>query len=150
MLIKLTPERARHIAQLARDAHAQLELTLHGVADDLVSGPHPTKGEWDRSGTGAFDILPPETAEVRELRYAINDLEPAGRAELFALMRIGQGELAAKDHERGLFEAASLGDETVAGILAEDIDLQSHVDKALYELGQAPPPRLAASPRPPH
>jgi hypothetical protein len=32
-------------------------------------------------------------------------------------------------------EATTLGDETVSGILADDIDLSNHLNKGLYELG---------------
>lgn len=49
-------------------------------------------------------------------------------------MRVGQGELAVRDWARGLSEAAALGDENAREILADDIDLSSHLAKGLYEL----------------
>ena len=135
MLKTLTPRRVRLIAQLAKVARDARDGLLHGVPDETVSEPHPAKGEQDRIGAGGFDILPADDAAVTALRGAISRLRPAARSELFALMRIGQGELAAGDWQRGLSEAATLGDESIGGILADDIDLQSHLNRGLYELG---------------
>jgi hypothetical protein len=137
MLKNLTSRKAHLIAQLARTARDARDAMLHGVADETVGEPHPAKGEHDRIGTGGFDVLSADDPAVSALRVAISGLRPAARSELFALMRIGQGELAAGDWKRGLSEATTLGDESIAGILADDIDLQSHLDRGLYELGSA-------------
>ena len=134
MLINLTSRQAHLIARLAKMARDARDDLLHGVSDETVDEPHPAKGEHDRMGAGGFDVLPADDAAATALRRAIGDLQPAARSELFALMRIGQGELAAGDWERGLSEAASLGDEGVGGILADDIDLPTHLEKGLYEL----------------
>jgi len=48
-------------------------------------------------------------------------------------VRIGQGDLAAKQWHRGLSEASLLGDETIAAALVEDPDLHDHIMKGLYE-----------------
>lgn len=135
MLTTLTSGRVHHIAQLAKAARDARDALLHGVADETVSEPHPAKGEHDRIGAGGFDVLPADDPAVTALRGAISDLPPDARSELFALMRIGQGELATGDWQRGLSEAATLGDESIGGILADDIDLQSHLERGLYELG---------------
>ena len=134
MLKNLTLRRARLIAQLARVARDARDRLLHGVPDEAVSEPHPAKGEHDRIGAGGFDVLRPDDPAATALRSAISRLRPAARSELFALMRIGQGELAAGDWQRGLSEAATLGDESIGGILADDIDLQSHLNRGLYEI----------------
>jgi hypothetical protein len=60
---------------------------------------------------------------------------PGARAELFVLMRMGQGDLAILDWDRGLSETALLGDDAVLAALTEDPDLHEHIAKALYELG---------------
>jgi hypothetical protein len=60
---------------------------------------------------------------------------PAARTELFVLMRMGQGDLAILDWDRGLSETALLGDDAVLAALTEDADLHEHIAKALYELG---------------
>jgi len=135
MLKKLTARQAHLIAQLAKAARDARDGLLRGVADETVSEPHPAKGESDRIGAGGFDVLPANDPTMMALRGAISRLRPAARSELFALMRIGQGELAAGDWQRGLSEATSLGDESIGGILVDDIDLQSHLDRGLYELG---------------
>ena len=108
---------------------------LDGVAENIAGEPHPAKGEQDRMGAGGFDVLPADDPALTALHGAIGDLRPSARSELFTLMRIGQGELAPGDWERGLTEATTLGDEGVSGVVADDIDLQSHVEKGLYELG---------------
>ena len=134
MLEKLTSRQMRRIAQLARVARDARDAVLQGLSNETVSEPHPAKGEHDRMGEGGFDVLPADDRAVTALRGAISGLRPDARSELFALMRIGQGELAAGDWQRGLSEAATLGDESIGGILADDIDLQSHLDRGLYEL----------------
>jgi hypothetical protein len=132
MLTKLTSSRVRLIAELANAARNARDEVAHGIPQ--VGEPHPARGEHDRTGMGDFDLLPPGDRSVTALRNEIRLLDPGARSELFALMRIGQGELAAADWERGLSEAARLGDESVNGILADDIDLQSHLSRGLYEL----------------
>jgi hypothetical protein len=134
MLKNVTSGQVRLIAQLARAARDARDALLHGAPDDTVSEPHPAKGEHDRIGTGAFDVLPADDPAIAALHGAISGLAPDARSELFVLMRIGQGDLAAGDWEFGLSEATMLGDESIGGILADDIDLQSHLDKGLYEL----------------
>jgi hypothetical protein len=134
MLKELTAKQAHRISQLAKSARDARDGLLHGVPDEIVSEPHPAKGEQDRIGAGGFDVLSADDPAVRALCGAIGDLRPVARSELFALMRIGQGDLAAGGWQRGLSEATALGDESVGGILADDIDLQSHLDKGLYAL----------------
>jgi hypothetical protein len=137
MLTQLEPRQARLIAEYAQTARDARDALLHGVSDETVDEPHPARGEHDRIGAGGFDVLPASDTAVTALRGAIGELGPGARSELFALMRIGQGELAAADFERGLTEAAAIGDEGVSGILADDIDLPSHLAKGLYEVGAA-------------
>ena len=86
-----------------------------GVSNETGSEPHPAKGEHDRMGEGGFDVLPADDRAVTPLRGAISGLRPDARSELFALMRIGQGELAAGDWQRGLSEAATLDRQHLAG-----------------------------------
>ena len=137
MLMELEARQAHHITRLAQAAREARDGLLHGVSDETVNEPHPAKGEQDRIGAGGFDVLRADDPALSALRQAIGDLGPAARSELFALMRIGQGELAAKDWERGLSEAETLGDEGVGGVLSDDIDLPTHLEKGLYELGAA-------------
>jgi hypothetical protein len=60
-------------------------------------------------------------------------LSLAGRSELHALMRIGQGRSLRENWHRGLVEAENLGDEAVTATLIEDPDLHDHLMKSLYE-----------------
>jgi len=65
--------------------------------------------------------------------FASSAPAPAARAELYALIRIGQGHLAAATGHQGIVEAEMLGDETVTTTIAEDPDLHDHIAKGLYE-----------------
>lgn len=137
MLKKVTATQVHRIAQLAKAARDARDILLHGVPEGTVGEPHPAKGEHDRIGAGGFDVLPADDPAVAALRKTIGDLHPDARLELFAVMRIGQGDLAAGDWRRGLSEATSLGDVSISDILADDIDLQSHLEKGLYALNSA-------------
>lgn len=56
-------------------------------------------------------------------------------------MRVGQGELGARQWHRGLVDAATLGDETVTALFIEDPDLHDHLAKGIQvvfdDLGMA-------------
>lgn len=135
MLKALMTRQAHHIALLAKAVRDARDTLLHGVSNETMNEPLPARGERDLIGAPGFDLLPADDTAVIALRRAIEELGPAARSELFTLMRVGQGDLAAGDWQRGLSEAAGLGDESISGILAEDIDLHSHLEKGLYELG---------------
>jgi Protein of unknown function (DUF3775) len=70
--------------------------------------------------------------ELIELGEALGFDAPAA-VRRYALMRVGQGQLAAKKWNRGLTEALTLGDDTVTASLLEDPDLHDHLMKGLYE-----------------
>jgi hypothetical protein len=137
MLKTVTSKQVHRIAQLAKAARDARDALLHGAPDDVVFEPHPAKGELGQMGRDSFDVLPADYPALQALRDAIAGLGPAGRSELFALMRVGESDLAAGDWEGVLGEAAMLGDEIVGGILTDDIDLQSHLEKGLYEIKSA-------------
>ena len=139
MLEELKVRQVRRIAKLASSAREARDALLHGGGALASEPPHPAKGETDRTGGSDYDVAAADSSGLRALRHAIAGLRSGARQELFALMRIGQGELAAADWSEGLSEAAVLGDENIRGILAEDIDLSSHLGKGLYEL-RAPAP----------
>jgi len=134
ILKTLTAKQVHRIAHLAKDARSARDALLHGVADDVTGEPHPAKGEHDRIGAGGFDVLPARNPALTALRDAIGGLRPDARSELYALMRIGQGDLAPGDWQEGLSEAARLGDEGVGSLLADDIDLQTHLDRGFHEI----------------
>lgn len=135
MLKTLSKRRVRKIAELAREARRARDELWRGVGDEVPGEPGQTRGERDRIGAGGFDVPGERNAAVRALRQAIDELRPEARGELFALMRIGQGEIAAGDFERGLTEAEGYGDQGLEEALADDIDLQTHLDRALYAIG---------------
>lgn len=134
VLKTLTPSQVHHIAQLAREARQARDALLGAAAETAAGEPHPAKGEHDRIGAGGFDVLPASSPPLSALRAAIGRLRPDARSELYALMRIGQGDLAPGDWREGLSEASRLGDAGVGGLLADDIDLQTHLDRGFHEI----------------
>ena len=80
-----------------------------------------------------FEPLPPDSSQTAALRDAIAMLSATARRELYTLMRIGQGHLAAKKWDRGLSEAEVLGEDTITAAIVEDADLHDHIAKGLYE-----------------
>lgn len=134
MLKELNVDQARFVAVLAKAARAQRDDLLGNVAeDDLAKEMTPARGEHNPTAGLGFDPLPLPAPQTVALREAISTLSPMARSELYALVRIGQGDLAAKKWHRGLSEASLLGDETIAAAIIEDPDLHDHIMKGLYE-----------------
>ena len=133
MLIDLNVDQARFVALLAKAARAERDAMLgHGPDTDL-DGTAAARGERNPTAALGYDPLPEQDSQLSALRDALGALTALARSELYALMRIGQGHLAAKEWHRGIEEARLLGDTTVTGALIEDPDLHDHVLKALYE-----------------
>jgi Protein of unknown function (DUF3775) len=135
MLQELSADQARQIADLAKTARTARDVILDNVPEEDLGVPRSARGEHNPAGTLGFDPLPLDDPALIELRATVCALVPAARAELFVLMRMGQGDFAICDWDRGLSEAALLGDDTVLAALTEDADLHEHLSKALYELG---------------
>ena len=134
MLKDLTADQARFVALLAKVARAQRDALLGNVAeDDLAKELNPARGEHNPTAALGFEPLPPSASQTVALREAVATLSPMARSELYILVRIGQGDLAAKKWHRGLSEASLLGDETIAAAIVEDADLHDHIMKGLYE-----------------
>jgi hypothetical protein len=134
MLKDLNVDQARFVALLAKAARAQRDALLGGVAeDDLAKELSPARGEHNPVAILGFDPLPASAPQMMALREAIASLSPMARSELYTLVRIGQGDVAANKWHRGLSEASLLGDETIAAAMTEDADLDNHILKALYE-----------------
>jgi hypothetical protein len=135
MLKEMNADQARFVAVLAKAARVQRDALLAHVAEDDLDGPSPERGAHNPIAELGFDPLPPDASQMAALREAIAALSEASRAELYALMRIGQGHLAAKKWHRGLSEARLLGDEAITAAVLEDVDLHDHIEKGLYEAG---------------
>jgi len=133
MLKDLNVDQAHFIALLAGTARAQRDTLLAHVAEDDLGGITPGRGEHNPTAELGFEPLPAEASQTAELREAIASLSEAARRELYALMRIGQGHLAAKKWHRGLSEAGMLGEDTITAAIIEDPDLHDHLTKGLYE-----------------
>jgi hypothetical protein len=133
MLKALSPERARFIALLANAARMQRDERLGNVAERDLTEVKPARGEHNPTAALGFAPLPEEAPQVKALRDAVAALMPAERAELYALMRVGQGDLAVRKWHRGIAEAEQLGEGTVIAALTENPDLHDHIAKGLYE-----------------
>lgn len=138
MLKDLTVDQAQRIASLARAARAQRDELLGHVPERDLGGTKAARGEHNPTAALGFEPLPSEAPQLVAFREAIAATSPAARRELYALMRIGQGHLAAAEWHGGLAEAELLGEETIAATLSEDADLHDHLSKGLYEAKLAP------------
>ena len=135
VLKDLNVDQARFVGLLAKAARAERDAMLgHGPDKDL-NETAATRGERNPTAALGFDPLPGQDSQLRALRDALDALTETARSELYVLMRIGQGHLSAKKWHRGIEEAQSLGDTTVAGAIIEDPDLHDHILKGLYEGG---------------
>lgn len=133
MLRDLTVKQARFIALLARTARAQRDALLGNVAVEDLDGIMPGRGEHNPIAELGFEPLAAENLQTAALREAIISLSKTARQELYALMRIGQGHLAAKKWHRGLSEAETLGQDAIIAAMIDDADLHDHLTKGLYQ-----------------
>ncbi len=133
MLTNLTLDQARFIALLAKAARTQRDALIGKVAEAELGGTKPARGDHNPTAELGYDPLPPDSEQLISLREAIVTLTPTERSELYTLMRIGQGDLAAEKWHRGVSEAERLGEATITAALMEDADLHDHIEKGLYE-----------------
>lgn len=133
MLKVLNADQARFIATLAKTARLQRDALIGHVPERDLDGLKPGRGEHNPTAELGFEPLSPAASQTAALSEAIATLSPAARSELYTLMRIGQGDLAAKKWHRGVTEAGLLGDETVTAAIIEDADLHDHLTKGLFE-----------------
>ena len=111
----------------------QRDALLGHVAERDLNGTIPGRGEHNPTAELGFEGLAAADSQMAALREAVVALLPAARQELYALMRIGQGNLAAKKWHRGLSEAELLGEDAVTAAIMDDADLHDHLTKGLYE-----------------
>lgn len=134
MLKDLHVDQARFIALLANTARAQRDALLGNVAENDLDGVTAVRGERNPTVELGVEPLPADASKpAAALSEAIRSLSEPARRELFALMRIGQGHLAAKKWHHGLAEAEMLGDDAITAAIVDDPDLHDHVTKGLYE-----------------
>ncbi|HUI19700.1 MAG TPA: DUF3775 domain-containing protein [Methylocella sp.] len=134
MLSELSADQTKFIAILAKAARTERDDFLAKVAEKDIDGLQAARGEHNPVAELAFEQLPPGASQSNALREAVATLSAGARCELYALMRIGQGHLAAQKWHRGLTEATGLGDEAATAMILDDPDLHDHLLKGLYEL----------------
>jgi hypothetical protein len=133
MLLKdLNVDQADFVALLAKNAREQRDAVLGNVAERDLGGSTPARGEHNPTAELGFEPAG-DASPTALLQDAIANLSENARRELYALMRIGQGHLAAKKWHRGLSDAEILGDATVTAAIIGDADLHDHLTKGLYE-----------------
>jgi hypothetical protein len=133
LLKDLNVDQARFIALLARFARMGRDARLGHLAEGDLDGVKAARGEHNPTAELGFLPVIAEASATVTLRETVAALSEAARRELYALMRIGQGDLAAKKWYRGLSEAGMLGQETITAAIVDDPDLHDHIMKALYE-----------------
>jgi len=136
MLKALSIDQARFIALLARNARVQRDAVLGHVAEKELDGEKAARGEHNPTAALGLDPLSTDALQpTAALSDAVTSLPVESRHELYTLMRIGQGHLAAEKWHRGLSEAVALGDAAVVAAITDDPDLHDHLAKGLYEMG---------------
>jgi hypothetical protein len=138
MLKALKPDQTHFIALLAKIARMQRDAFLGRVRDDAFGEPKAARGEHNPTVALGLEINAASEPQIAALRDAITKLSPTGRAELYTLMRVGQGDLAVQKWQRGIVDAEALGDNTITAALMEDPDLHDHLLKGLYEAKVGP------------
>lgn len=133
MLKELNVDQARFVAILAKAARVQRDEVLREVGEKALVDVKPARGEHNPAAALGLESLRSDASQTAALREAIASLSPDARSELYCLMRIGQGHLAAKKWHRGITEASLLGTDTIVAALLEDVDLHDHLLKGLYE-----------------
>jgi len=133
MLRTLNVDQAHFIALLARIARTQRDALLGNVSEADLDGVTPGRGEHNPTAELGLELPSPEASQPATLREAIASLSIPARNELYALMRIGQGHLAAGNWHRGLSEAEALGETATTAAIIDDPDLHDHLAKGLYE-----------------
>ena len=120
------------------DGTRAARLLLGHVAETALGGTTPGRGEHNPTAELGFEPLPAADLQAAALCEAIASLSEPACQELYALMRIGQGHLAAKKWHRGLVEAKTLGRNAVTAALTDNADLHDHLTKGLYEIKLSP------------
>lgn len=138
MLRDLNVDQAHFIALLAKNARTERDGLLGNAAERELGEPKSARGEHNVGARLGFEPLPPDAAQTAALREAVRFLSPRARQELYALMLIGQGRLAAKQWYRGPSEAAMLSDESLTAAILEDADLHDHIAKGIYQAKLSP------------
>ena len=137
MLKELNVDQARFVALLAKAARAQRDDLLGNVAEEDLAPLRAARGEHNPTVQLGLEPLRPQARQTEALRQALAALSMQARSELYTLMRIGQGDLAANKWHRGLSEANLLGDTVISDAMIEDPDLHDHIMKGLYEAERA-------------
>lgn len=138
MFTNLTTQQVNSIVTLAKAARTQRDQFLGNVAEADLADSKAARGEHNPTAALGFEPIPPEAPQIIALREAVAALSSAARAELYALMRAGQGDLAMQTWDRGIGDAERLGDDAVTGSLIEDPDLHHHLTKGLYKSSRGP------------
>ena len=133
LLKDLTVGQARFVAMLARAARVQRDEVLRKAAEGDLGEIDAARGQHNPTAAFGFEPLAVSASQTEALLQAVKTLSARARSELYVLVRIGQGDLAAKQWHTGLAGAQQIGDETIMATIIEDPDLHDHIAKGLYE-----------------
>lgn len=137
MLKKLDIAQVRFVALLAKAVRVQRDASYGKIPEVDFGEPKSSRGVHDATVNVGLEALPGAVSPAAFLREAVDALSEDAQLELHTLMRIGQGNLAAKTFHRGLSGARELGTAIITAEIVEDPDLHDHLLKAVYEAGLA-------------
>ncbi len=137
MLHELDVLEARQIADLAADARKVRDRLLEKVRDEELGEPGPARGEHNPAGALAMNGVLAMQPEFVALRDAIAALPRNIREKLWAVARVGRGDVAILGWDEVLAESVALSDSDLVSSMVAEPDLHGHLRKGLYELGAA-------------
>ena len=123
MEVELNQEAIQHLIGMAQEFHTGEDVTFE-------EGPAVAAGGWSAQ-VPANDGGDPY---YRELRHAIDEIEPEQQVSLAALMRVGRGDFSAEEWDEALAEAEESGTEHAADDLIGTEMLAVYLDEGLAQL----------------
>ncbi|MDJ0909814.1 MAG: DUF3775 domain-containing protein [Woeseiaceae bacterium] len=126
MEVELNQETIQHLIGMAQEFHTGEDITFD--EEPVVAG-----GGWSEQAPVSDGGDP----YYRELRHAIDDIEPDQQVTLLALMRVGRGDFSADEWDEALAQAEESGTEHAADDLIGTELLAVYLDEGLAQLDLA-------------
>ncbi|HVY14116.1 MAG TPA: DUF3775 domain-containing protein [Rhodopila sp.] len=135
MLYEIEVLEIRDIADLALSARKCQNRLLERAPDIELGEPSPARGEHNPNASLALTDIPGTRQEFVELQQAIERLPPEILQKVWAVARVGRGDITIREWNDTLASAALLKDDDIVMDLMADPDLHEHLRKGLYALG---------------
>ncbi len=129
----------RRIANLAAAARKVRDSLLEVVSDASLREPKPVRGEHNPAGGLVLNDVLAKQPEFVALGRAITELPRDMREKRWAVSQIGPADAAILEWDAALATGSVPSDDKIADKMVSEPDLESCLDRGLYELGAARP-----------